>query len=217
MHETFLFYTSFLFFALSHFFQALQEIDLHILEAVYHNRIKSLDHFFIFVTNIATVVTYATPVILLLYSIIRKRFLLQRKSLMVFSSLIFTSGVIDILKHVVNRPRPFITYPSIHNLVNVSTASFPSGHTGEDIVLPAGMTLLFGKPHWIIFIAWIWAFLVAYTRLVLGVHYPSDVLASMIIGIGIGTALPRFLISRGILQHRINWERLYSKRKELPK
>ena len=214
MHETFLFYVSFLFFALSHFFHTLQQIDLHILEAINHNRIRSLDHFFIFITNIATVVTYATSVILLLYSVIKKRFLLQRKSLMVFSSLIVTSAVVDSLKHIVNRTRPFITDPSIHNLVHVSTASFPSGHTGEVFALATVIRLLFGKQKWVVFIAFFWAFLVAYTRLVLGVHYPSDVLASMIIGIGIGIVLPLFLINRGILQHHINGERLYSKRKE---
>lgn len=204
MHETFLSCLNFLFLGLSPFFQALQEIDLRILEAINHNGIKSLDHFFIFITSIATVVTYSISVILLLYSYIIKRFLLQRKSLMVFSSLLVTSGIIDALKHVVNRARPFITDSSIHNLANVSTASFPSGHTGEVFALATVVTLLFHQQNWIIFTAWVWAFLVAYTRLVLGVHYPSDVLASMIIGIGIGIALPRFLISRGILQHHIN-------------
>lgn len=214
MHETFLFYVNFLFVALSHFFQALQQIGLRILEAINHNRIRSLDHFFIFITNVATVVTYSTSVILLLYSIIKKKFLLQRKSWLVFISLISTSAVIDSLKHIVNRTRPFITDPSIHQLVNVSSASFPSGHTGEVFALATVITLLFRKQKWIVFIAWFWAFLVAYTRLVLGVHYPGDVLASMIIGIGIGNAMPRLLINRGILQHRINGERLYSKRKE---
>ena len=214
MYETFLFFFNFLFLLFSHFFQGLKEIDLHILEAINHNRIESLDHFFIFITNIATVTTYSASVILLVYALLKKKFLLQRKSWLVFISLISTSVVIDSLKHIVNRTRPFIIYPSIHNLVNVSSASFPSGHTGEVFVLATAITLLFKKQKWFILVVWIWAFLVTYTRLVLGVHYPSDVLASMIIGTGIGIALPRFLIKRGFLQHHIRWERLYSKRKE---
>jgi undecaprenyl-diphosphatase len=133
---------------------------------------------------------------------------------LVFISLILTSAVINSLKHIVNRTRPFITDPSIHNLVNVSSASFPSGHTGEVFVLATAITLLFQKQKWCILVVWIWAFLVAYTRLVLGVHFPSDVLASMIIGLAIGIAFPCFLISRGFLQHHINRERLYSNRKE---
>jgi membrane-associated phospholipid phosphatase len=203
-----------LFFPLSHFLQVLQEIDIHILEAINHNRIESLNHFFIFITNIATVTTYSASVILLVFAVIKKKFLLQRKSWLVFISLISTSSVIDSLKHIVNRTRPFITHPSIHNLVNVSSASFPSGHTGEVFVLATAITLLFKKQKWYVLIVWLWAFLVAYTRLVLGVHYPSDVLASMIIGIGIGIAFPRFLIKRGFLQHHIPWARLYSKPKE---
>lgn len=214
MYEPFLFFLTSLFLALSHFFQVLQKIDFHILEAINHNRIRSLDHFFIFITNIATVVTYSTSVILLLYSYIKHRFLLQRKSLMLFSSLIITSAIIDTLKHVVNRTRPFIAHPSIDHLVNVSTSSFPSGHTGEVFVLATVITFLFRRQKWAVVLSLIWAFLVVYTRLVLGVHYPSDVLASMIIGVAIGTALPQFLINRGILQNYMNRGRLYSKRKE---
>lgn len=207
MHETFLFYLSFLFFALSHFFQALQEIDLHILEVINHNRIRSLDHFFIFVTNIATVVTYSTAVILLVYSYIKHQFLLQRKSWLVFISLITTSAVADSLKHIVNRTRPFITDPSVHNLVNVSTASFPSGHTAEVFVLATVITLLFRNQKWAVFVAWVWAFLIAYTRLLLGVHYPSDVIGSMIIGGAIGWSFPVFLIRRGFLHRPLKPER----------
>lgn len=200
MHDAFLFFPGFFLLRLSHFFQVLQEIDLHILEAINRNRIRSLDHFFIFITKVATVVTYSTSVILLLYAIIKKKFLLQRKSWLVFISLISTSAVIDSLKHILNRTRPFITYPSIHNLVHVSSASFPSGHAGEVFVLASAITLLFQKQKWCVLAVWIWAFLVAYTRLVLGVHYLSDILASMVIGTVIGIVFPRFLINRGFLQ-----------------
>lgn len=214
MHQLFVFFLSFLFLALSDFFTFLQQIDLRILEAINHNRIQYLDPFFIFITNIATVTTYSAPVILLLYSYIKKIFLLQRKSWLVFIPLISTSAIIDSLKHIVNRTRPFITHPSIHNLVNVTTASFPSGHTGEVFVFATTVTLLFSEKKWCMVIVWFWALLVAYTRLVLGVHYPSDVLASVIIGVGIGIAFPKYLISLGFLHHHIPGERLYSKRKE---
>jgi membrane-associated phospholipid phosphatase len=214
MQETFLFFLNFFFLTLSHFVEVLQQIDFHVLELINHNRIQSLDQFFIFITNIATVTTYSVPVVLIFYSIVKKKFLLQREGWLVLISLISTSAVIDSLKHIVNRTRPFITYPSINNLVNVSSASFPSGHTGEVFVLATAITLLFQKQKWCILVVRIWAFLVAYTRLVLGVHFPSDVLASIIIGIGIGTALPRFLIKRGFLHHHIPGERLYSKHKE---
>jgi membrane-associated phospholipid phosphatase len=214
MHGTFQFFLNFLLLLLSHFFHALQEIDFHILKAINHNRIESLDHFFIFITNIATVTTYAASIILLLYAIIKKKFFLQRKSWLIFISLISTSAIVDSLKHIIKRTRPFITYPSIHNLVNVSTPSFPSGHTAEVFVLATAIALLFQKQGWYILPVWIWAILVAYTRLVLGVHYPSDVLASIIIGVTMGIAFPRFLIKRGFLQHYTNPERLYSVRKE---
>jgi len=214
MHESLLLFPGSLLLTLSLFFQNLQKIDLHILEWINDHRIETLNHFFIFTTNIATVTTYAASIVLLLYSIFKKQFLLQRKSWLVFISLITTSTIVDSLKHVINRTRPFITDPSIHNLVNVSTSSFPSGHTAEVFVLATAITLLFQQQKWYILVAWIWAFLIGYSRLVLGVHYPSDVLASMMIGAGIGIGFPKFLIKRGFLQHPIRPVRLYSKRKE---
>jgi membrane-associated phospholipid phosphatase len=214
MHQLFVFFLSFLFLVFCDFFTFLQQIDLRVLETINHNRIEYLDPFFIFITNIATVTTYSASVILLLYSYIKKIFLLERKSWLVFIALISTSAIIDSLKHIVNRTRPFIAHPSIHNLVNVTTASFPSGHTGEVFVFATTVTLLFAGKKWCMVVVWFWALLVAYTRLVLGVHYPSDVLASVTIGVGIGIALPKYLISRGFLQHHIPREPLDSMRKE---
>ena len=169
-------------------------MDIRILELINHNRIKLLDPFFIFITNIATVVTYAVPVIMLIYAYIQRLFLLQRKSWLLLLSLIINSAIVDAIKYMVNRPRPFITYPFIDKLVDVSTPSFPSGHSAEVFVLAISVSLLFPKYKWGIFTAWLWAIIIAYSRMDLGVHYPGDILGSLIISFFIAVFLNKVFV-----------------------
>lgn len=199
MNKLLLLFIYFLFFLSDHLFKVLQNIDLQTLEFINHNRIKSLDDFFIFISNAATVITYSIPVILLLYSYIKHTFLLQRKSWLILICLVINSMIIHTIKNVVNRQRPFVGHPMIQQLVKVSTASFPSAHTAEVFLLATAITLLFPNKKLVIIAAWIWALLISYSRMALGVHYPSDVLASMIISSSIAIILGRFLIKRDFL------------------
>lgn len=199
MNKLLLLFIYFLFFLSDHLFKVLQNIDLQTLEFINHNRIKSLDDFFIFISNAATVITYSIPVILLLYSYIKHIFLLQRKSWLILICLVNNAMIIHTIKNVVNRQRPFVGHPMIQQLVKVSTASFPSAHTAEVFLLATAITLLFPNKKLVIIAAWIWALLISYSRMALGVHYPSDVLASMIISSSIAIILGRFLIKRDFL------------------
>jgi membrane-associated phospholipid phosphatase len=91
------------------------------------------------------------------------------------------SGVFKVL---VNRGRPIVTIPVEH----ADSASFPSGHALTSFVA-AGVLLMLLLPHrsggrraLLIAAAVLLAGAVGFSRLVLGVHYPSDVLGSWLIG-----------------------------------
>lgn len=162
-------------------FTKLQQTDTRLLAFITHHRINSLNPFFIQLTDVATLVTYSIPVILLIYAYAKHLFLLQRKSWLVLIGLTINSTIVDTIKKVVHRPRPFVTYSNIHNLVPVSTFSFPSGHTAEVTLLAVSLSILFPKHKWAISLTWLWALLISYSRMDLGVHYPSDVLGAMAI------------------------------------
>ena len=101
----------------------------------------------------------------------------------VLLSLLFDFLVINvILKALVARPRPFVVNELIQPLItNVSPyRSFPSGHSGGSFA--AMFALYKWVPKKVGIPALILAGLVAVSRLYVGVHYPTDIIAGCIVG-----------------------------------
>ncbi|MBA3665806.1 MAG: phosphatase PAP2 family protein [Bacteroidetes bacterium] len=94
-----------------------------------------------------------------------------------------TSG----LKYLFNRQRPFKEYPNdiVQRDMHVGPFSFPSGHTTAAFASATALSLSY-KKWYVTLPSYLYAGFVGYSRMRLGVHYPSDVLGGMIIGIGAG-------------------------------
>ncbi|HXS35415.1 MAG TPA: phosphatase PAP2 family protein [Flavipsychrobacter sp.] len=94
------------------------------------------------------------------------------------------TGVITFgLKYTVNEKRPYITYPDIKPYSYDTDPSFPSGHTS--VAFSTATSLSLEYPKWyIIAPSFLWAGVVGYSRLYLGMHYPGDVLVGAIVGAG---------------------------------
>jgi undecaprenyl-diphosphatase len=89
-----------------------------------------------------------------------------------------------VLKRCIKRERPFRQMPSVLNLVQpADTFSFPSGHTAA-ATLFATISLLFFGPSAFWFLPWV--LLVGMSRVFLGVHYVTDVVAGFLLGLCLG-------------------------------
>lgn len=96
-----------------------------------------------------------------------------------------TAAVVFVIKLSVRRSRPQGEWGKIYR--NTDPHSFPSGHAARAVML-AVVALGLG-PIWLGLVLLLWAPLVGMARVALGVHYPSDVAAGMLVGAILGLSV----------------------------
>ncbi len=160
-----------------------QNLDIRILRQINLHRNAHLDGTFTTITNSVSPVSIAAPLLVFGTGLIEKDKTIQQKGLVMGASFLTATIISTSLKHAINRTRPFVTYPDIQKVTSGGSPSFPSGHTSDAFSTATSLSLAF--PKWyVIAPSYTYATLVGYSRMHLGVHYPSDVLAGAIIGAG---------------------------------
>jgi len=92
--------------------------------------------------------------------------------------------VIDFIKEEVARLRPCHVLDYVRLLVPCGAGkSFPSAHAANNFAAAAVLAHSYSKYKWVFYII---AFLIAFSRVYVGVHYLSDIIAGGLIGFGIG-------------------------------
>jgi len=164
-------------------FANAQNSDIDFLRNINLNRNKSQDQALKVVTNSLTPVSIATPVIMYSVGLIMKDSTVKKKAIFVGETLLVSGFITLALKKTVNRDRPFETYSDIEQATTATGSSFPSGHASLAFATATSLSMAYTK-WYIIAPSFAWASAVSYSRMALGVHYPSDVLAGAIIGSG---------------------------------
>lgn len=145
-----------------------------------------------FLANIASAVgeqTFVIAVILYIFYNYDKK-----KGFGLFTSVLFAVLGMGILKALVRAPRPFQVLESIDGkrLETATGYSFPSGHTTTGAAFYTALALTFKKRPVSILCAVMMA-LVGLSRLYLGVHWPIDVFAGLLLGVVISFTVSRYL------------------------
>jgi membrane-associated phospholipid phosphatase len=160
-----------------------QNFDIDLLRDINLNRNKSLDPTFRAITNSAVPISIATPIIIYSVGLIKKDGTVKRKAVFIAETVLVSGFISAVLKYSVNKDRPYVTYPDIEQAISATGPSFPSGHTSAAFATATSLSIAF--PKWyVIAPSFVWAGAVGYSRMDLGVHYPSDVLVGAIVGSG---------------------------------
>lgn len=159
-----------------------QTFDTQIINYFYQFRGPILNQIMIFISFVGGQLMVALAIIFTSVLLIKK----HKREAFLFAFILVMAAIIDnVLKDIYQRPRPYF-YP----LVVESDYSFPSGHAMDSFVFYATLSYLFfhfTKNKALSVMASIFSVfmigLVGLSRVYLGVHYPSDVLAGYVGGL----------------------------------
>lgn len=158
-------------------------IDYHVLNLIPSVRSNGQTSFFRFITFMGNWQSVIFTSLLILIVFLKRKQVFT--SILFLTILITAEGTAFILKHLIGRIRP----DQILSLINEKSFSFPSGHTIAATVIFGVLSYLLIKSFQHIYVKILiffsgifFIFIIALSRIYLGVHYPTDVLASITLG-----------------------------------
>ncbi|RYY13965.1 MAG: phosphatase PAP2 family protein [Chitinophagaceae bacterium] len=159
-----------------------QNWDIDIVKAI--NPQQPDAAFFRATTSSVYAIGIAAPVGLFATGLIRNDPNLKRKSYEMVAAALVELGITGIMKNTIDRRRPAEKYPrAVFPYESHSGKSMPSGHTAMAFVTATSLSLQF-KRWYVVIPSYLWATAVGYSRIYLGVHYPSDIIIGALVGAG---------------------------------
>jgi len=149
--------------------------------------------FIFFARDLIYILVFLTPILILVYEKARKGRIYF--TLLALLSLTFSEIIVTLFRYFYNTPRPFDVIDGLKLLIShESSGSFPSGHTM--FLVPLALTVYYLKPKigiWFI----LGTILMGISRVVVGVHWPFDILGGFILG-AIAFYAAKFVLERKI-------------------
>ena len=160
-----------------------QNFDIDLLRSVNKNESAFKNDFSRITANSVTIVNIAAPLTLLTVGLAKHNKQLQKDAFYMVGGYALSAIVTHGAKVIIQRDRPFNTYPDIIKKTEGGGYSLPSGHTSAAFYAATSLSILF--PKWyVIGPSFLWASAVGYSRMYQGVHYPTDILAGAVVGAG---------------------------------
>lgn len=160
-----------------------QNVDIDVLKKININRNTSLDGTFKSISQTAVPISVATPILIYTLGMINNDSVAKQKALFIGETFLASAFITVVSKKIIKTDRPYDTYPMIQPVVSEASYSMPSGHTSTAFATATSLSLAY--PKWyVVAPSFVWAGAIGYSRMHLGVHYPSDVLAGALVGSG---------------------------------
>jgi membrane-associated phospholipid phosphatase len=161
----------------------LQQIDDRIMIDLSEHRTPVQTDFFMFLSKYNNLVNVGVPAGVFAAGVINNDKGTRQNALYIASSSAVNLLLTTVIKKIVKRPRPFLGKIRINAVYQPGSTSFPSGHASSSFTTATALSQVYSK-WYVIAPAYLWAGSVSYSRMYLGVHYPTDVATGAILGTG---------------------------------
>jgi membrane-associated phospholipid phosphatase len=160
-----------------------QHADIDMLKRI-NNTAPGLRPVSIFITETAIPISLAIPIGMGTYSLISSDKDLFKDAFYIAFASGVNLGMTEVLKRTIRRERPAYSYSGELYIYEPRTDyAMPSGHTSSAFATATALSLKY--PEWYVIVpSYIWASSVGLSRMHLGLHYPTDVLAGAALGAG---------------------------------
>lgn len=162
----------------------LKPFDLNVISYIQNLENEWLTKFYKMITIIADTYQSAIITILLVALLYIKKY--YREALFLTVTMSVCGLAMPLLKNIFSRERP-----NFHRLIEISGYSFPSGHTTSATTMYLTLAIILLSimkklnKYFVFSIAVLGIVIIGSSRIYLGVHYPTDVMAGICLGISI--------------------------------
>ena len=162
----------------------LKPFDLNVISYIQNLENEWLTKFYKMITIIADTYQSAIITILLAALLYIKKY--YREALFLTVTMSVCGLAMPLLKNIFSRERP-----NFHRLIEISGYSFPSGHTTSATTMYLTLAIILLSimkklnKYFVFSIAVLGIVIIGSSRIYLGVHYPTDVMAGICLGISI--------------------------------
>ena len=164
----------------------LKNFDLRIINFIQGFEVRGLTIFYMSITDVAD--TWQSTILVVVITVILCFLKYKREALFLVLTMSTCGIIMSFIKNIFERQRP-----ETHRLIEVSGLSFPSGHSTSATVMYLTLGLIainvFQKisKYLILFVSILGILVIITSRIYLGVHYPTDTIAAVCLGIFVVT------------------------------
>ena len=168
----------------------LKRFDNYFIDLI-NKRMKTrhLDSFMYKVTNLGGVIVTSLTVIMIM---IFGRNINEYLGYEMLVSMMICQTIVYSLKAILSRERPYNILEHLNTFgIEMKDYSFPSGHSAASFSIAT--TIALNNPRLAIYMFTL-AAIIGVSRIYLGVHYPTDVAAGVILGVGVSFIVHLYLL-----------------------